>query len=180
MLFAGRFIDRLGTKKGYAIALIIWSIGAIIHAYAESIGAVFLPLAALLGFSAISVSVLGFMIARAVLGLGESGNFPAAIKATAEYFPKKERSFATGIFNSGTNVGAILAPLTVPWIRVNWGWEAAFIIMGIIGFFWLVFWFYYYEKPEKQKKLSASELAYIRSGEEETTPGIAEEVKKVS
>src|SRR6187551_3229241 len=129
MLFAGRFIDRLGTKKGYAIALIIWSLGAIIHAYAENIGAIFLPLAALLGFSAISVSVLGFMVARAVLGFGESGNFPAAIKATAEYFPKKERSFATGIFNSGTNVGAILAPLTVPWIADQWGWEMAFWII---------------------------------------------------
>src|SRR5215203_6629545 len=167
MLFAGRFIDRLGTKKGYAIALIIWSIGAIIHAYAESIGAVFLPLAALLGFSAISVSVLGFMIARAVLGFGESGNFPAAIKATAEYFPKKERSFATGIFNSGSNVGAILAPLTVPWIAKNWGWEAAFFIIGVVGFVWLIFWLIYYERPEKQKRLSKTELAYINSDKDE-------------
>lgn len=163
MLFAGRFIDRLGTKHGYAIALIIWSVGAIIHAYAESIGALFLPLAALLGFSAISVSVLGFMIARAVLGFGESGNFPAAIKATAEYFPKKERSFATGIFNSGTNVGAILAPLTVPWIATQWGWEMAFWIIGAFGFLWLIFWYWLYEIPSKQKRLSEAESEYIHS-----------------
>ena len=163
MLFAGRFIDRLGTKHGYAIALIIWSVGAIIHAYAESIGALFLPLAALLGFSAISVSVLGFMIARAVLGFGESGNFPAAIKATAEYFPKKERSFATGIFNSGTNVGAILAPLTVPWIATQWGWEMAFWIIGAFGFLWLFFWYWLYEIPSKQKRLSEAESEYIHS-----------------
>jgi ACS family hexuronate transporter-like MFS transporter len=120
------------------------------------------------------------MFSRAVLAFGEAGNFPAAIKATAEYFPKKERSFATGIFNSGTNVGAILAPLTVPWIRINWGWDWAFIIMGIIGFFWLIFWFYYYEKPEKQKRLSAAELAYISSGEEEIAADPNEEIKKVS
>jgi ACS family hexuronate transporter-like MFS transporter len=132
------------------------------------------------GIAGFSISVMGFMFSRAILAFGEAGNFPAAIKATAEYFPKKERSFATGIFNSGTNVGAILAPLTVPWIRVNWGWDWAFIIMGIIGFFWLIFWFYYYEKPEKQKRLSAAELTYIRSGEEETVPDITEETKKVS
>lgn len=180
MLFAGRFIDRLGTKHGYAIALIIWSIGAIIHAYAESIGALFLPVAALLGFSAISVSVLGFMIARAVLGFGESGNFPAAIKATAEYFPKKERSFATGIFNSGTNVGAILAPITVPWIATQWGWEMAFWIIGAFGFVWLIFWYRYYELPSKQKRLSKAESDYIHSDVEAqleaASPAAAERV----
>jgi ACS family hexuronate transporter-like MFS transporter len=123
---------------------------------------------------------MGFMFSRAILAFGEAGNFPAAIKATAEYFPKKERSFATGIFNSGTNVGAILAPLTVPWIQVNWGWSWAFIIMGIIGFMWLIFWFLYYEKPEQQKKLSASELAYISSGEEEIATENTGGIKKVS
>ena len=143
MLFAGRLIDRLGTKWGFAIALIIWSVGAIIHAYAENLGALFSPLATLIGFSTMSVSVLGFIIARAVLGFGESGNFPAAIKATAEYFPKKERSFATGIFNSGSNIGAVLAPLTVPWIASHWGWEFTFLIIGAIGFIWLLFWFIY-------------------------------------
>ncbi len=167
MLFAGRIIDKLGTKKGYALAIIIWSIAAIIHALAIPIGegvAAFLGWAGIAGFS---VSVLGFMFSRAMLAFGEAGNFPAAIKATAEYFPKKERSFATGIFNSGANVGAILAPLTVPWIKSNWGWEAAFIVMGAIGFIWLIFWLMMYERPEEQKKLSAAELAYIQGGEEE-------------
>lgn len=180
MLFAGRIIDKLGTKKGYAWAIVIWSLAAIIHAAAIPIGETMSVILGWFGIVGFSISVLGFMFSRALLAFGEAGNFPAAIKATAEYFPKKERSFATGIFNSGTNVGAILAPLTVPWIRINWGWEAAFIIMGIIGFFWLLFWFYYYEKPEKQKRLSAAELAYIKSGEEETAPAIAEEEKKVS
>lgn len=180
MLFAGRLIDRLGTKWGFALALIIWSIGAIIHAYAVNIGTLFTPLAAILGFSTVSVSVLGFIIARAVLGFGESGNFPAAIKATAEYFPKKERSFATGIFNSGSNVGAILAPLTVPWIAAHWGWEFTFWIIGAIGFIWLIFWFIYYEIPAKQKRLSQAEYAYIHSDVEPVlepdTPSAAEKV----
>ena len=163
MLFAGRLIDRVGTKWGFALALIIWSLGAILHAYAVNIGTLFTPLAALLGFSTVSVSVLGFIIARAVLGFGESGNFPAAIKTTAEYFPKKERSFATGIFNSGSNVGAILAPLTVPWIASHWGWEFTFWIIGAIGFIWLIFWFMFYEIPSKQKRLSKAEYDYIHS-----------------
>lgn len=161
MLFAGRIIDKLGTKWGYAWALIIWSIGAIMHAEAISIGHATTGLFTLIGLGAVPVSIAGFMISRAVLGFGEAGNFPAAIKATAEYFPKKERSLATGIFNSGSNVGAILAPLTVPWIAEHWGWETAFIIIGAVGFLWLLFWFAFYEKPEKQKRLSAEELAYI-------------------
>ncbi len=167
MLFAGRVIDKLGTKKGYSIAIIIWSAGAIIHALAIPIGEGLTAVLGWMGITAFSVSVLGFMFSRAVLAFGEAGNFPSAIKATAEYFPKKERSLATGIFNSGTNIGAILAPLTVPWIRVNWGWETAFIIIGGIGIIWLIFWLYYYEKPENQKRLSAEELNYITSGEEE-------------
>ena len=162
MLFAGRLIDRLGTKWGYALALIIWSIGAIMHAYSEAIGSAVVPFLSLFGITA-SVSVVGFIISRSVLGFGESGNFPAAIKATAEYFPKRERSFATGIFNSGSNVGAILAPITVPWIAGHWGWGAAFEIIGAIGFLWLIFWFWLYEKPEKQKRLGNAERAYIHS-----------------
>jgi ACS family hexuronate transporter-like MFS transporter len=106
------------------------------------------------------------MLSRAVLGFGESGNFPAAIKATAEYFPKKERSFATGIFNSGANVGAILAPLTVPWIAKQWGWESAFMIIGAIGLLWLFFWIFLYEKPATNKKLSPEEAAYINQDQE--------------
>jgi ACS family hexuronate transporter-like MFS transporter len=128
-----------------------------------------LPVAAFLGFSTISVSVLGFMIARALLGFGEAGNFPAAIKATAEYFPKKERSFATGIFNSGTNIGAVLAPMTVPLIAATWGWEMAFWLIGAFGFIWLIFWFIYYEVPSKQKRLSKAESDYIHSDVE---PGL--------
>ncbi|MCZ4223872.1 MFS transporter [Pedobacter rhodius] len=161
MLFAGRIIDKLGTKWGYAIAIIIWSLGAILHAKAIPLGGAISSLLALIGITGLSVSVLGFIVSRAVLGFGESGNFPAAIKATAEYFPKKERSFATGIFNSGANVGAILAPATVPYIAKAWGWESAFMIIGAIGFLWLIFWFIFYEKPEQQKRLSKAELEYI-------------------
>lgn len=165
MLFAGRIIDKLGTKWGYAWALIIWSVGAILHAVAVPIGESLVSVFGWLGISGLSVSVVGFIFARAALGFGESGNFPAAIKATAEYFPKKERAFATGIFNSGTNVGAILAPLTVPWMATQWGWESTFLIIGVVGFLWLIFWFLFYEKPEKQKRLSVAELAYINSDE---------------
>ena len=167
MLFAGRIIDRLGTKSGYAWAIIIWSIGAMLHALAVPIGTGIVTGLGLIGVTVLPVSVAGFMLARAVLGFGESGNFPAAIKATAEYFPKKERAFATGIFNSGANVGAILAPLTVPWIAKNWGWESAFIIIGAVGFLWIYFWNTFYEKPEKQKRLSPAELEFINSDSEE-------------
>jgi MFS transporter, ACS family, hexuronate transporter len=182
MLFAGRFIDRLGTKKGYAIALVVWSLGAILHAYAESIGSMFLPLASALGF-AVSVSVLGFIISRAVLAFGEAGNFPAAIKSTAEWFPKKERAFATGIFNSGTNIGAVLAPLTVPVIAAKWGWEMAFWVIGAFGFLWLIFWFIYYDTPAKQKRLGEAEREYIHSDVESkleaSSPAAAERVSWV-
>jgi len=167
MLFAGRFIDKLGTKKGFTWAIVIWSLAAIMHAYAIEIGGMFQGIFATINL-VIPVSILGFMMSRAVLAFGEAGNFPAAIKATAEYFPKKERSFATGIFNSGANVGAILAPLTVPWIAKHWGWEAAFFIIGAIGFLWLFFWLAFYEKPEKQKRLSAAELEYIHSDTEQS------------
>jgi ACS family hexuronate transporter-like MFS transporter len=166
MLFAGRLIDKLGTKKGYTLAIIIWSFGAIMHAYAKPVGSAVSNILVWVGLGAVPFSIAGFMISRAVLGFGESGNFPAAIKATAEYFPKKERSFATGIFNSGSNVGAILAPLTVPWIALNWGWETAFILVGAVGFIWIFFWFAFYETPEKQKRLSKAELDYINSGDE--------------
>lgn len=166
MLFAGRIIDKLGTKWGYILAIIIWSLGAIMHAFAIPIGGVFSNMLVWIGIGVVPVSIAGFMLSRAVLGFGEAGNFPAAIKATAEYFPKKERSFATGIFNSGSNIGAILAPLTVPWIALHWGWQTAFIIIGGIGFLWMFFWFIFYEKPEKQRRLSKSELDYINSGDD--------------
>jgi ACS family hexuronate transporter-like MFS transporter len=163
MLFAGRIVDKLGTKWGYAISLIIWSAGAVMHAMAIPVGESLASLLSWAGLGLIPVSVLGFIASRAVLGFGESGNFPAAIKATAEYFPKKERSFATGIFNSGANIGAVLAPLTVPWIAEKWGWESTFLIVGAVGLIWLFFWFLLYDKPEKQKYITQSELDYINS-----------------
>ncbi|WP_417351551.1 MFS transporter [Flavobacterium alkalisoli] len=165
-LLSGRLIDKIGTKKGYAIALIVWSIGAILHAFAIPIGKGTSDLLGILGITGISVSVAGFIIARAILAIGESANFPAAIKATAEYFPKKERSLATGIFNSGSNIGAILAPLTVPWIAYHLGWEISFILIGSLGFVWLVFWWIYYDEPSKQKRLTAQEYEYITEDSE--------------
>ena len=178
MLFAGRIIDKLGTKRGYAWAIIIWSIGAMIHALAIPIGEGLSAVLGWIGIVTVPVSILGFMFARAVLGFGESGNFPAAIKATAEYFPKKERAFATGIFNSGTNVGAILAPLTVPWIYKHWGWESAFLIIGAVGLLWLFFWQQFYEKPEKQKRLSAGELTFINSDDAESKNVVTDDPKE--
>ena len=148
MLFAGRLIDKLGTKIGYAVATGLWSIAAVIHALATG--------------------TLGFSLARVFLGVTEAGNFPAAIKATAEWFPKKERALATGLFNSGSNIGAIIAPLTVPLIAEKLGWQWAFILTGAIGFIWLIFWFIYYEVPAKQKRLSKEEFEYIHSDPEET------------
>jgi MFS transporter, ACS family, hexuronate transporter len=148
MLFAGRLIDKLGTKIGYALSLILWSFAALGHALVKS--------------------TLGFVIARAALGISEAGNFPAAIKTTAEWFPKKERALATGIFNSGTNVGAIIAPLSVPLIAEKLGWQWAFILTGAVGFIWLLFWFWLYEIPAKQKRLSKPEYEYIHSDADET------------
>ncbi|MDQ2718653.1 MAG: MFS transporter [Bacteroidota bacterium] len=148
MLGAGRIIDKLGTKTGYALSTGLWSVAAVCHAFAGG--------------------VFSFAIVRSFLGLAESGNFPAAIKTVAEWFPKKERALSTGIFNSGTNLGAIIAPLTVPFIAVNWGWKWAFILTGLIGFIWLIFWFIFYEVPQKQKRLSSQELAYIESDKDET------------
>ena len=177
MLFAGRIIDKLGTKSGYSWAIIIWSIGAIMHAYSIFTGQVFSNILTLVGLAAVPVSIAGFMISRALLAIGEAGNFPAAIRATAEYFPKRERSFATGIFNSGANIGAILAPLTVPWVAKQWGWETAFILIGALGFAWLIFWRIYYEKPENQKRLSSQELEYINIDAAEEIVSSSDKVK---
>ncbi|MCX6321037.1 MAG: MFS transporter [Bacteroidia bacterium] len=147
MVIAGRLIDKFGTKIGYGLSVILWSIAAMGHALAKG--------------------VLGFGFWRGFLGISEAGNFPAAIKSVAEWFPKKERALATGIFNSGTNVGAIVAPLAIPAIIVAWGWQAAFIITGAIGFIWVILWFIFYEIPEKHKKVSAGELTYINSDVDE-------------
>jgi MFS transporter, ACS family, hexuronate transporter len=168
LLLAGRMMDRLGTKAGYALAIVVWSVAAIAHAEATVFGPWVSGLLGMVGLAA-TPSVAGFIAARFALGLGEAGNFPAAIKATAEWFPKKERAFATGIFNSGTNVGALLTPLAVPWITITWGWYWAFVITGILGFFWLVLWWATYDNPETHQSLSAAELAYIRSDPAEAT-----------
>ncbi len=179
MLFAGRIIDKLGTRWGFGWAIIIWSLGAMIHAWSIPMGEAVVAAMGWAGVAAVSVSVPGFMISRALLAFGEAGNFPAAIKAIAEYFPKRERSLATGIFNSGANIGAILAPLTVPWIYANWGWQAAFIIIGGIGFLWLGFWLVMYDKPERQKRLSRAEFEYIQIDEDGAVAEVPGEEKKV-
>lgn len=160
LLGAGRLIDKLGTRIGYALATFLWSVAAMSHAFVSGLN--------------------GFLFARGFLGVTESGNFPAAIKATAEWFPQRERALATGIFNSGANVGAILAPLTVPFIAEEWGWKWAFLITGFIGFIWLIFWFLFYEIPTKHKKVSAEELAYINIDADTSPEGIEEDKKPVS
>ncbi|WP_397453301.1 MFS transporter [Pseudomonas sp. NA-150] len=162
MLFAGRVVDKIGSKAGFVVAICIWSSGALLHAFSVPMGEGIAAVCGAFGIAAIPVSIAGFMLARAVLAIGESGNFPTAIKVTAEYFPKKERSLATGIFNSGANIGAILAPICVPLIGSLWGWEAAFLVIGLLGFVWMGFWLALYKKPELQTRLSAQELAYIR------------------
>ncbi|HSP91503.1 MAG TPA: MFS transporter [Vicinamibacterales bacterium] len=162
LVLAGRLMDRLGTRIGFSIAIVIWSLAAMAHAEATWFGPWVAALLGMFGF-AYSASVAGFMAARFVLGLGEAGNFPASIKAVAEWFPKKERALATGIFNSGTNVGALLTPLAVPWITVNYGWYWAFIATGLIGFLWLALWWPMYRSPEKHPRVSPAELAHIQS-----------------
>ena len=146
LLVFGRIVDRIGTKVGYIISVSLWSVAAVLHSVVSS--------------------TMGFMGVRAFLGLSEGGNFPVAIKTTAEWFPKKERAFATGIFNSGANIGAMAAPVLVPWILGAYGWRQAFVWTGALGFIWLVFWIIYYEIPSRQKRLSNTEYAFIHSDEE--------------
>jgi len=159
MLGAGRVIDKLGSKLGYFFSVLFWSFAAVGHAFVQS--------------------TFGFIVARATLGITESGNFPAAIKSIAEWFPKKERALATGIFNSGANIGAIVAPLSVPFIAAAWGWKWAFVITGSFGFIWVVLWLIMYDKPEVHKKVSKEELDYIHSdsaGEPQPTNDEAEKI----
>ena len=168
LLAMGRVMDWLGTKTGFALAIVAWSVAAIAHAVAHEYTGPNIPALALderTGFTIVSLagSVAGFSIARFALGLGEAGNFPASIKAVAEWFPRKERALATGLFNSGTNIGALVAPLAVPWITLTWGWEWAFIATGALGFLWLVLWLAMYRPPREHPQLSAAELAYIES-----------------
>lgn len=164
LLFIGWFIDKVGTKLGYAVSIVIWGLSSMSHALART--------------------PLGFGLARIGLGIGESGNFPAAVKTVAEWFPKKERALATGIFNSGTAIGAMIAPILIPWAIYYFAsdpnhpaWQVAFIITGALDFLWLIFWFLIYEKPEKAKKLSKAELAYINSDVHEVVTNNAEVTK---
>ena len=171
-LFAGKFIDWMGTKKGYLWAIFIWSTGACLHAgcgwvtmQIEGVGSIEALRAVKAGsqvaLAIASVSVWLFLFCRMVLALGEAGNFPAAIKVTAEYFPKKDRAFATSIFNAGASVGALAAPATIPLLARDWGWEMAFIIIGALGYVWMGLWVFLYDKPNKNKRVNEVELNYI-------------------
>jgi ACS family hexuronate transporter-like MFS transporter len=143
MVIVGRFIDRVGTRLGYALAMVFWSLASMAHGLATSF--------------------TGFLVARFALGLGESAVFPASMKAVAEWFPKKERALATGIFNAGSNLGAIATPLIVPWIVVRWGWRPAFFLLGGVGFAWLALWLWVYRRPQEHPSCSQAELEYICS-----------------
>src|SRR5436190_19847034 len=178
LVLAGRVIDRMGIRRGFTLAVIVWSLAAMAHAGADWFPWLKLPtinLDASTGFSLVMLSgaAAGFALSRFVLGLGEAGNFPACIKAVAEWFPRKERALATGIFNSGTNIGALITPLVVPWITLRWGWQWAFVITGASGFIWIVWWLNAYRTPETHPHLSAAELAHIRSDPPEATAPVA-------
>jgi len=148
MVVVGRLVDRLGTRLGYALAMVFWSLASMAHAVGNSFPS--------------------FVVARSALGFGEAGVFPASIKTVAEWFPRKERALATGIFNAGTNIGAILTPLIVPWITIHWGWRTAFVATGALGFVWLTFWLLLYRQPESHPRLSKAELDYITSDRQES------------
>ncbi len=181
MLFAGKFVDWMDTKKGFLWAIFIWSIGAVLHAFCGIATSGILTGHWLVGFEqakehiatvdnvsmVISTSVTLFIFARFVLAVGEAGNFPAAIKTTAEYFPKKDRALATSIFNAGATVGALAAPLTIPFIAKSMGWEMAFIIIGALGFLWMGLWIFYYKKPNVHPKVNDAELVYIQQDQDE-------------
>ena len=177
-LFAGKFVDWMGTKKGYLWAIGVWSLGACMHAgcgwatmHIEGYESLAVMTAVERGSQAAlaiaTVSVWLFLACRAILALGEAGNFPAAIKVTAEYFPKKDRAFATSIFNAGASVGALVAPLSIPVLAQAWGWEMSFIIIGVLGFVWMFFWIAMYEKPQHSKFVNEAELAYMLQDEQE-------------
>ncbi len=196
MLLAGRFVDWMDTKKGFLWAIGIWSVGACLHAYCGVASSGLITGQWLVGFRGakealatvdnagliLSTSVTLFIFARFVLALGEAGNFPAAIKATAEYFPKKDRALATSIFNAGATVGALAAPLTIPFIAKAYGWEMSFLIIGALGFIWMGFWIFVYNKPEQHPKVNQAELTYIQQDHLESTAmdGATATVKKLS
>ena len=177
-LFAGKFIDWMGTKKGYLWAIFVWSLGACMHAACGWVTMKYVGLESVTALRAVeagsniavsiaTISVYLFLFCRAILALGESGNFPAAIKVTAEYFPKKDRAFATSIFNAGASVGALAAPISIPPLAEAFGWEMAFIIIGGLGFIWMALWVFIYDKPNKSKHVNAAELTYINQDAED-------------
>lgn len=190
MLFAGRFVDWMGSKKGYLWAIGIWSLGACLHAFCGIITEHFVGLhsaAELMGATGdvvvtiATISMYCFLAARCVLALGEAGNFPAAIKVTAEYFPKKDRAYATSIFNAGASIGALIAPLSIPLLAKAWGWEMAFIVIGVLGFIWMGFWIFMYTAPAKSKHVNKAELEYIEQDNYEKGNAVPQtEEKKMS
>ena len=198
-LFAGKFIDWMGTKKGYLWAIFIWSTGAVIHAFcgiatcgiltgnwfegfegSKELLRAFAGDYAETALMVSTVSVWLFLGCRCILALGEAGNFPAAIKVTAEYFPKKDRAFATAIFNSGASVGALIAPFTIPVLAKFFGWEMAFIVIGALGYVWMAFWIFIYHKPRENKMMNDAELAYIMQDAGETEASTEAEDKPIS
>jgi ACS family hexuronate transporter-like MFS transporter len=181
LLVVGGFIDRVGTKLGYAVAVAVWALAAASHSLVSfpsvvaMLNRVIHSLGGALGWKGligVPGAVAGFAVARFVLGLGESGNFPACIKTVAEWFPQKERALATGIFNSGANVGALVAPLAVPWIAIHWGWRWGFLFTALFSATWLVFWWRIYQRPQEHPKVSPAELRYINSAPPESTTRI--------
>jgi MFS transporter, ACS family, hexuronate transporter len=197
LLFAGRFVDWLDTKKGFLVAIGVWSFGAVLHAFCGIATSGIITGNWLVGFEGakaligkvdnagmiVNVSVTLFIFARFILALGESGNFPASIKATAEYFPKKDRAFSTSIFNSGATIGALIAPVTIPVIAVHFGWEMAFIIIGAFGFIWMGFWVFMYKKPDANALVNKAEYDYIHQdaiAEKASNNNVEKVEKKIS
>ena len=210
-LFSGKFVDWMGTKKGYLIAIVVWSLGAVLHAgcgwvavqfvdgvadtetlkaIGEAVAAAGTDQAAIADalakfnvtsqtlLAVSSISVWLFLACRMILGLGEAGNFPAAIKVTAEYFPKKDRAFATSIFNAGASVGALAAPATIPLLAKALGWELAFIIIGVLGFFWAGIWLFVYDKPAESKHVNEAELLYVNQDDEDEAEAVKSEAEE--
>ena len=176
-IFAGKFVDFVGTKKGYFWSIVVWSIGAVMHAFC---GIFTLQVIGATGVMVATVSMYAFLVCRCILAAGEAGNFPAAIKVTAEYFPKKDRAFATSIFNSGASVGALAAPMTIPILAKVTSWEMAFVIIGALGFIWAAVWIFVYDKPSQSKFVNEAELNYMNSDEEEETAADAADEKPMS
>ena len=159
LLSFGRLIDKVGTKMGYTISVTVWSVMSMAHAAASG--------------------VMGFTIARVGLGLGEAGNYPAAVKAVSEWFPKKERALATGLFNAGTSLGVVFALFITPFILSKYGWQEVFLITGALGFVWLIFWLWLYEIPERSKRVSKHELAYINQGQDSDDNALHDQTKSI-